>query len=60
MIKLINDLEMALVLQFQSNNILDQLGLDYDEDLVCTLKDSFINIYKYHLSPEQIDYIYSI
>jgi hypothetical protein len=58
--KLINDLKLALGLQYQSNDILDQLGLDYDEDLICILKDNFINIYKDQLSPEQIDYIFYI
>lgn len=58
--KLINDLEIVLKLQFQSNNILDQLDLEYDEDLICILKDRFIHKYFYYLSMDQVDYIYSI
>jgi len=60
MTKLIFDFEKTLIQLFKINNQLDELELNYDEDLICTLKDEFINRYNLILTQDQIDYIYNI
>jgi hypothetical protein len=60
MTKLIFDFEKTLIQLFKINNQLEKLELDYDEDLICTLKDEFINRYNLILTQDQKDYIYNI
>jgi hypothetical protein len=60
MTKLIFDFEKTLIQLFKINNQLEELELNYDEDLICTLKDEFINRYNLILTPDQKDYIYNI
>ena len=60
MTKLIFDLEQTLIQLFKINNQLEALELNYDEDLICTLKDEFIRKYKLILTQDQKDYIYNI
>ena len=60
MTKLIFDFEKTLIQLFKINNQLEELELNYDEDLICTLKDEFINRYNLILTQDQIDYIYNI
>ena len=60
MTKLIFKLEQTLSELFIIQNNLSYLELDYDEDLICDLKNQFINRYKLILSQDQIDYIYNI
>ena len=60
MTKLIFDFEKTLIQLFKINNQLDELELNYDEDLICILKDEFVNRYNLILTQDQIDYIYNI
>jgi hypothetical protein len=60
MTKLIFDFEQVLISLFKINNQLDQLELDYDEDLICNLKMDFVNRYNLILTQDQKDYIYNI
>lgn len=60
MTKLIFDFEQVLISLFKINNQLDQLELDYDEDLICNLKMDFINRYNLILTKDQKEYIYNI
>jgi|688.fasta_scaffold2513998_1 hypothetical protein len=60
MTKLIFKLEQTLSELFIIQNNLSYLELDYDEDLICDLKNQFINRYKLILSQDQIDYISNI
>jgi hypothetical protein len=60
MTKLIFDFEKTLIQLFKINNQLEELELNYDEDLICTLKDEFVNRYNLILTQDQIDYIYNI
>jgi len=60
MTKLIFDLEKTLIQLFKINDQLEALELNYNEDLICTLKDEFIRKYRLILTPDQIDYIYKI
>ena len=60
MTKLIFQLEQTLSELFIIQNNLQSLDLIYDEDLICDLKDQFINRYKLVLTQDQIDYISNI
>ena len=60
MTKLIFDFEQVLISLFKINNQLDQLELDYDEDLICNLKMDFVDRYNLILTQDQKDYIYNI
>jgi hypothetical protein len=60
MTKLIFDFEKTLIQLFKINNQLDELELNYDEDLICILKDEFVNRYNLILTQDQKDYIYNI
>ena len=60
MTKLIFDFEKTLIQLFKINNQLEELELNYDEDLICTLKDEFVNRYNLILTQDQKDYIYNI
>lgn len=60
MTKLIFKLEQTLISLFKIQKELDKLELDYDEDLICDLKNDFINRYRLVLTKDQIDYIIKI
>ena len=60
MTKLIFKLELTLNELFKIQNNLQELDLIYDEDLICNLKDQFINRYKLILTQDQINYISNI
>lgn len=60
MTKLIFKLEKTLNELFKIQNNLQELDLIYDEDLICDLKDQFINRYKLILTQDQINYISNI
>ena len=60
MTKLIFQLEQTLSELFKIQNNLQELDLIYDEDLICDLKDQFINRYKLILTQDQINYISNI
>jgi len=60
MTKLIFQLEQTLSELFKIQNKLQSLDLDYDEDLICDLKNQFINRYRLILTQDQINYISNI
>lgn len=60
MTKLIFKLEQTLITLFKVQKKLDKLDLYYDEDLICDLKNDFINKYSEVLTKNQIDYIINI
>jgi len=60
MTKLIFQLEITIKQLFTIQNQLQDLDLEYDEDLICDLKSQFISRYKLILTQDQIDYIYAI
>jgi len=58
--KLINKLELTLILIFKVQNKLDKLELSYDEDQICELKSEFLRRYKLILTEDEVEYIINI
>jgi hypothetical protein len=58
--KLINKLELTLILIFKVQNKLDKLELSYDEDQICELKSEFLRRYKLVLTEDEVEYIINI
>lgn len=52
--------EQTLIKLFQTENELSKLGIEYDENYICELKDQFINKYNLLLTENQKEYIYNI
>jgi hypothetical protein len=57
---LVSDFTKLIINLFNIQNHLMSLDLSYDEDLICSLKDEFINRYRLVLTIKQIEDIYSI
>jgi hypothetical protein len=57
---LINNLELIINLLFKQQNLMELIGLAYDEDYICNIKSDFIIKYKSKLTEDQIDYISKI
>jgi hypothetical protein len=60
MTKLIFQFEQLIKNLFIVQNQMFDLDIDYDEDLICKLKDDFVNKYRLLMTKEQIDYIFNI
>jgi hypothetical protein len=60
MTKLIFQFEQLIKNLFIVQNQMFDLDIDYDEDLICKLKDDFVNKYRLLMTKDQIDYIFNI
>jgi hypothetical protein len=60
MTKLIFQFEQLIKNLFIVQNQMFDLNIDYDEDLICKLKDDFVNKYRLLMTKDQIDYIFNI
>ena len=60
MTKLIFQFEQLIKNLFIVQNQMFDLNIDYDEDLICKLKDYFVNKYRHQMTKDQIDYIFNI
>jgi hypothetical protein len=60
MTKLIFQFEQLIKNLFIVQNQMFDLNIDYDEDLICKLKDDFVNKYRHQMTKDQIDYIFNI
>ena len=57
---LVDKFTKLIIHLFELQNKLFDLDMDYDEDLICTLKDDFINKYRLVLTKKQIKNIFAI
>jgi len=57
---LVDNFTKLIIHLFELENKLIELDINYDEDLICTLKDDFINKYRLVLTEEQIEAIFAI
>jgi hypothetical protein len=60
MTKLIFQFDQLIKNLFIVQNQMFDLDIDYDEDLICKLKDDFVNKYRLLMTKDQIDYIFNI
>lgn len=60
MTTLILSFEQTIIKLFQTENELQRLKIDFDENYICELKSQFINKYRLLLTENQIEYIETI